>query len=511
MSDSPEEFGVPKHLTPMSVDFDRWYTDVIKLTEMADWSGVRGMMVVRPYGYAMWENIQRAFDHMIKESGHENAYFPLLIPHDYFAKEAEHVEGFAPEVAWVQYAGPRPVLKPPTEWTADDMLQAQEGWLSQPLVIRPTSETIIGPVMKRYIQSHRDLPQLLNQWCSVLRWEMRTRLFLRTSEFLWQEGHTFHASHVEASDEVLAILENYRSLAEDWLAMPVIKGLKTESEKFAGAEYTTSIEAMMRDGLALQSGTSHQFGQNFSRAYDIAFTNRSNERELAYTTSWGMSTRMIGALVMAHGDDSGLIVPPRIAPVQVAIVPIFRDEESRQTVEAFLRPLTAELKGKVRFKVDWRDERPGNKYAHWEVRGVPLRVEVGPRDIEAGQVMVADRLSREKTAVPVADLAQHLEALLEKFHDRLYQRALDFRTEHTFRPSTKAEFREVFEKGNGFAWIAYCDDPACEAEIKEALGVTARNKPFEVNSPFALGTDYGDRCVWCERPATSVAIFARSY
>ena len=340
-----EEQGVPKHLTKMSENFDRWYTDVIRMTEMADWSGVRGMMVVRPYGYAMWELIQRAFDDLIKESGHENAYFPLLIPHEYFVKEAEHVEGFAPEVAWVQYAGPKPVLTPPTTWTDAEKRQQEEGWLAQPLVIRPTSETIIGPVMKRYIQSHRDLPQLLNQWCNVLRWEMRTRLFLRTAEFLWQEGHTFHATHQEAGEEVLQILENYREVAEEWLAIPVVKGRKTEVEKFAGAEYTTSIEAMMRDGLALQAGTSHHFGQNFSRAYEIEFSNRENQRELAYTTSWGMSTRMIGGLVMAHGDDSGLVMPPRVAPVQVAIVPIFRDDDSRRTVEEFLAPLTGATTG----------------------------------------------------------------------------------------------------------------------------------------------------------------------
>ncbi len=506
MSENPEEQGVPKQLTRLSVDFDRWYTDVIRLTEMADWSGVRGMMVIRPYGYAMWELIQRAFDDMIKESGHENAYFPLLIPHEYFVKEAEHVEGFAPEVAWVQYVGPKPLRFPPDDsLTAAEREEIATGWLTQPLVIRPTSETIIGPIMKRYIQSHRDLPQLLNQWCNVLRWEMRTRLFLRTSEFLWQEGHTFHASGEEAGEEVLAILENYRSLAEEWCAIPVVKGLKTESEKFAGAEYTTSIEAMMRDGLALQAGTSHYFGQNFTRAYDIAFTNRENQRELAYTTSWGMSTRMIGGLVMAHGDDSGLVMPPRVAPVQVAIVPIFRDEDSRRLVEEFLRPLTASLKGRVRFKVDWRDERPGNKYAHWEVRGVPLRVEVGPRDIEAGQVMVADRLSREKTPIPVAGLADRLVGLLDEFHARLYRRALDFREEHTFRPRTRQELKEVFAAGNGFAWAAFCDDRDCEADLKQEVGVTTRNKPFDVEG------DFGDRCVWCDQPAATVAIFARSY
>ena len=505
MASNPEEYALPKQLTAMSADFDRWYTDVIRLTEMADYSGVRGCMVIRPYGYAMWELIQRAFDDMIKESGHENAYFPLLIPYDHFMKEAEHVEGFAPEVAWVQYAGPKPVLTSPANWTDAEKAQEAEGWLAQPLVIRPTSETIIGPVMKKYIQSYRDLPQLLNQWCNVLRWEMRTRLFLRTAEFLWQEGHTFHASHAEAAEEVTRILEYYRSVAEDWLAMPVIMGRKTDSEKFAGAEYTTSIEAMMRDGLALQAGTSHHFGQNFSRVYEIEFTNRLNEKELAFTTSWGISTRLIGGLVMAHGDDFGLLVPPRVAPVQVVIVPIFRDEESRRAVEGFVEPLTRELKGRVRFKVDWRDERPGSKYAHWELRGVPLRVEVGPRDIEAGQVMVADRLSRSKSAVPVTGLADRLADLLEEYHRRLFQRALDYREEHTHRPKTRAELKEIYAAGNGFAWAAFCDRAECEADLKDAIGVTTRNKPFEVEG------DYGDRCVWCDQPATTVAVFARSY
>jgi len=500
-----EEQGVPKHLTKMSENFDRWYTDVIRMTEMADWSGVRGMMVVRPYGYAMWELIQRAFDDLIKESGHENAYFPLLIPHEYFVKEAEHVEGFAPEVAWVQYAGPKPVLTPPTTWTDAEKRQQEEGWLAQPLVIRPTSETIIGPVMKRYIQSHRDLPQLLNQWCNVLRWEMRTRLFLRTAEFLWQEGHTFHATHQEAGEEVLQILENYREVAEEWLAIPVVKGRKTEVEKFAGAEYTTSIEAMMRDGLALQAGTSHHFGQNFSRAYEIEFSNRENQRELAYTTSWGMSTRMIGGLVMAHGDDSGLVMPPRVAPVQVAIVPIFRDDDSRRTVEEFLAPLTADLKGRVRFKVDRRDDRPGAKFAHWEIRGVPLRLEVGPRDVEAGQVTAVDRLSREKTALPAAGLAERLTAMLEDFHGRLYQRALDFREQHTYRPKSKQELIDIYKQGNGFSWAPFCDRTECELEIKAELGVTTRNQPFKVEGEF------GDRCIWCGDPAKTVVIFARSY
>src|SRR6266567_317530 len=315
-----EQQDFVKDITKMSDDFDRWYTDVVRKAELADWSGVRGMMVVRPYGWAMWEAIQRAFDDMIKESGHENWAFPLLIPREFLMKEAEHVEGFAPEVAWVTKAGAR----------------MEE--LEDPLAVRPTSETIIGAIIKRYIQSHRDLPKLTNQWNSVVRWEMRSRLFLRSREFWWQEGHTFHA-------------------------------------------YTLTLEGLMRDGLALQMGTSHYFGQNFSRAYDISFSNKDNERELCYSTSWGISTRMVGAIVMAHGDDSGLIVPPKVAPVQVVVVPIFRDAEGRAKVEKFINSWAPELKAAgIRSRVDWRDERPGDKYAHWELKGVPLRLNVGGRE-----------------------------------------------------------------------------------------------------------------------------------
>src|SRR5438105_5408398 len=326
MTEEPMDFV--KDITKMSEDFDRWYTDVVRKGELADHAslpGLGGMMVIRPYGFALWENIQRAFDDMIKSSGHENAYFPLLIPRSLFAKEQEHVEGFAPEVAWVTRAG-------------SDMKE-----LDEPLVVRPTSETIIGPIMKRYIHSHRDLPQKVNQWCNVIRWEMRTRLFLRTAEFLWQEGHTFHASYGEAAEEVSLILDYYRQLAEEWLAVPVRSGRKSETEKFAGADYTLSIEGMMRDGLALQMGTSHHLGQNFSRAYDIDFTNAANQKELCYTTSWGASTRLIGGVVMAHGDDSGLILPPKIAQVQAVIVPIYKDDESRRKVEEFIKPLVADL------------------------------------------------------------------------------------------------------------------------------------------------------------------------
>ncbi|MDQ6772205.1 MAG: proline--tRNA ligase, partial [Candidatus Dormibacteraeota bacterium] len=415
-----------KDITKMSRDFDRWYTDIVRKAELADYTPVRGCMVIRPYGYAIWEHVQRAFDDMIKSSGHENWYFPLLIPEELLLKEAEHVEGFTPEVAWVTEAG-------------------SHGKLDQRLAIRPTSESIIGSLIRRYIHSHRDLPMLTNQWCNVLRWEMRTRLFLRTAEFLWQEGHTFHADAEEAQAEVDLILEYYRRLAEDWLAMPVLAGLKSRTETFAGAVYSKSIEAMMRDGLALQAGTSHYFGQNFSGAYDIGFTNRENERDLCHSTSWGTSTRLIGGMVMAHGDDSGLILPPRVAPIQVVVVPIFRDAAGREQVAAAIEAWRPDVVAAgVRLRVDWSDDRPGAKYAHWEMKGVPLRLEVGPRDVDAGQVTLVDRLQRAKRAVPVTGLAARLKEELEAFQAALFQRALDFRTANTYEVRTLAELVEHF-------------------------------------------------------------------
>src|SRR3979490_2176710 len=376
MKESPieEQQDFVKAITKMSVDFDRWYTDVVRKAEMADWSGVRGMMVVRPYGWSMWEAITRAFDDMHKEGGRENGAFPLLIPRSLLDKEAAHIEGFGPEVAWVTKAG------------------AAMEELEEPLAVRPTSETIIGPLIRRYIQSHRDLPKLTNQWNSVVRWEMRSRLFLRSREFWWQEGHTFHASGQEARDETELILGYYRSIAEDWLAVPVFSGKKSAAETFAGAVHTLTLEGLMKDGLALQMGTSHYFGQNFARAYDISFSNKDNERELCYSTSWGISTRLVGALVMAHVDDSGLIVPPMVAPVQVVVVPIFRDADSRAKVEAFIGGWSGELKAAgIRHRVDWSEGRPGDKYAHWELKGVPLRLNVGARDVDAGR---GERVSR---------------------------------------------------------------------------------------------------------------------
>lgn len=482
-----EQQDFVKEVTKMSDDFDRWYTDVIRKAEMADWSGVRGMMVVRPYGWAMWEAIQRAFDDMIKESGHENWAFPLLIPRGLLVKEAEHVEGFAPEVAWVTKAG-----------------GAMEE-LEEPLAVRPTSETIIGAIVKRYIQSHRDLPKLTNQWNSVVRWEMRSRLFLRSREFWWQEGHTFHASAQEAIDEARMILGYYRSIAEDWLAVPVLVGRKSPAETFPGAVHTLSIEGLMRDGLALQMGTSHYFGQNFARAYDIAFSNKDNERELCHSTSWGMSTRLVGALVMAHGDDSGLVVPPKVAPVQVVIVPIFRDEEGRTKVQRFIDGWTGELKSAgIRHRVDWRDERPGDKYAHWELKGVPLRLNVGPRDADAGNVELVDRLTRQKASVPVAGLAHRLSGELDGFQRRLFERAQSFQSANTFELGTLAEVVAHFRERAGIVWTEWCGDSEEEARIKaEAGGVTIRTIDEDAKA--------SGRCFVCGRTARFRVALAKAY
>jgi prolyl-tRNA synthetase len=482
-----EQQDFVKEVTKMSDDFDRWYTDVIRKAELADWSGVRGMMVVRPYGWAMWEAITRAFDDMIKESGHENWAFPLLIPREILMKEAEHVEGFAPEVAWVTRAG------------------SEMEELEEPLAVRPTSETIIGSLIKRYIQSHRDLPKLTNQWNSVVRWEMRSRLFLRTREFFWQEGHTFHANAQEAMDEVELILGYYRTIAEDWLAVPVLAGNKSPAETFAGAVYTLTLEGLMRDGLALQMGTSHYFGQNFARAYDISFSNRENERELCYSTSWGISTRLVGALVMAHGDDSGLVVPPKIAPTQVVVVPIYRDDQSRTKVENYIEGWTKELKGAgIRHRVDWRDERPGDKYAHWELKGVPIRLNVGARDVDAGQVEMVDRLSRQRTSVPISGIAQRLQHELDAFQKTLFERALKFQRDNTFELETLDEVVAHFRERSGFVWTSWCGDTECEARIKaDAGGVTIRIIDRDAKP--------SGKCLVCGKPAQHRVALAKAY
>ncbi len=479
--------AMPQAITRKSENYAEWYTDVVRKAELADYSPVRGCMIIRPYGYTLWENVQRALDDMIKETGHQNMYFPLLIPRSFLMKEAEHVEGFAPEVAWVTHAGGEEL----------------EEWLA----VRPTSETIICSTYAKYIQSWRDLPVLVNQWANVMRWEMRTRFFLRTTEFLWQEGHTFHATQEEAAEETAKMLDVYAALAEDWLSIPVIKGRKTEAEKFAGADYTLSIEAMMGDGRALQAGTSHNLGQNFTRAYDILFQDRDLTRKNPHQTSWGLSTRIIGGIIMAHGDDSGLVLPPRVAPYQVVVVPIYRKDDERAAVGAAVDAIRASLPREVRLHVDWREETPGYKYNDWEVRGVPVRMEVGPKDVQKGQAVLVRRDNRAKEFVPVAELPRRLPALLNEVQRDMFDRALAFRRERTRRLDNYADLLESLqgEDGNVFVEAHWCGDPACEARIKEETRATIRNIPFDM--PEEQGA-----CIVDGKPGIGKrVIFAKAY
>ncbi len=473
-------------LTPRSQDFSRWYTEIVQRAELADYSPVKGCMVIRPYGYALWENIREALDRRFKATGHVNAYFPLFIPMSFIQKEAEHVEGFAPELAIVTIGGGKK--------------------LEEPLVVRPTSETIIGHMYARWIQSYRDLPLLINQWANVVRWEMRTRLFLRTTEFLWQEGHTAHATYEEAQEETLRMLDVYTDFAVNDAAIPVIPGRKSESEKFAGAMTSYTIEAMMGDGRALQSATSHNLGQNFAKAFDIKFLDQNNELQYCWTTSWGLSTRMIGAIIMVHGDDQGLVLPPRLAPIQVVLIPIYRNEEEKGRVIPFLRQVEAALKDDVRLKVDDREEyTPGWKFNEWEMRGVPLRIEIGPRDVAQEQVTLArrDRPGRAgKRSAPLAGLTETVQELLAEIQADMYRKALAFREENTVEPADYGEFKEAVARGFALAW--WCSDGACETAIKEETTATIRCIP--------LHQEPGEgACIYCGRPARERAVFARAY
>jgi prolyl-tRNA synthetase len=474
-------------LTQQSEDFSAWYNELVYKADLVDLGPVRGSFVIRPYGWALWEAIQRELDAMFKATGHENLQFPMLIPMSYFQREAKHVEGFSPELAVVTHAG--------------------GAELEEPLAIRPTSETIIGELYAKWIQSYRDLPLLYNQWCNVMRWELRTRPFLRTTEFYWQEGHTAHANEEEARAEVRQMLDIYATFAEEFAAVPVIKGEKTEGERFAGAVETLTIEAMMRDGKALQSGTSHYLGTNFSKAFDITFNDVHNQQAYAHTTSWGFSTRFIGAIVMAHGDDAGLVMPPRLAPVQVVIVPIARDAEARERVLAEVRRVEAELRREgVRVKVDDRDGMsPGWKFNEWERKGVPLRVELGPKDLEAGTALVKDRLLAEKAIVPLPGLVPFLLQALPDFHRRLFDRALDFRASRTREVDSYDELKEQVEVG--FAIATHCGDPASEAAIQAETKATVRCIPIE-------GIPVGDsRCVHTGAPSpyANKVVFAKAY
>ena len=471
-------------ITPRSQDFSKWYLDVVRRAELADYSPVKGCMVIRPYGYAIWELIQQAFDAEFKRTGHVNAYFPLFIPESLLNKEAEHVEGFAPQVAYVTHGG------------------GEE--LEEKLVVRPTSEAIIGTMYAKWVQSWRDLPILINQWANVVRWEKVTRPFLRTTEFLWQEGHTAHETHAEAQAETLMILDLYAATSERVLAMPVVKGQKSESEKFAGAYRTYSIEALMGDGRALQAGTSHDLGQNFAKAFDITFQARDKTVQHVWGTSWGVSTRLVGGVIMTHGDDSGLVLPPNVAPYQVVIVPIGRDNW-RETVLPRAREIQAELVAAgIRVTLDDREERPGWKFAEWELRGVPLRVEIGPKDIEKSAVLVARRDTREKQSLPMEGLPEQLRGLLDEIQHNLLHRALAFRAEHTQHVATYDEFKQVLEGRPGFVIASWCGSAECEAQIKTDTQATIRNMPIGGAAPSG-------HCIRCDSPAQAEAWFAKSY
>jgi prolyl-tRNA synthetase len=486
MSKETEIPDYPESITPQSEDFGRWYIDVVRRAELADYSPVKGCMVIRPYGYAIWELMQQGLDRRFKATGHVNAYFPLFIPESLLMKEAEHVEGFAPQVAWVTQGG--------TEV------------LEERLVVRPTSETIIGTMYAKWIQSWRDLPILINQWANVVRWEKVTRLFLRTTEFLWQEGHTAHETAEEAEEETRKMLGVYKEFSESELAMPVLDGQKTESEKFAGAVRTYSIEALMGDGRALQAGTSHNLGQNFARVYDIKFQGRDKSLQYVWGTSWGVTTRLIGAVVMVHGDEGGLILPPRIAPYQVVIVPIPRGNW-RETVLPRAQAIRDELVSRgVRVMLDDRDSQtPGWKFNEWEMRGVPLRLEIGPKDIEKSQVVLARRDTRQKAFTPMEGLATHIEQLLAEIQKALFDRALQFRAEHTSETGSYDEFKQIMDGRPGFVISPWCGLAECEAAIKADTQATIRNIPFTNDRVD------GQACLRCGTPATVKAWFAKAY
>ena len=485
-----------RKLTPRAEDFSAWYNEVILRAELADYSPVRGCMVIRPDGYGIWERMQRALDDMFKATGHRNAYFPLFIPESFLRKEAEHVEGFAPETAVVTHGGGKK--------------------LEEPLVVRPTSETIIYAMFAKWVQSYRDLPLLYNQWANVVRWEMRTRLFLRTMEFLWQEGHTAHATHDEAEQEARRMLGVYRSFMEGWMAMPVVTGQKSDSERFAGALRTYSCEAMMQDNRALQAGTSHNLGQNFARAFDLRFQSESGSMEYAWNTSWGVSTRLIGGLVMTHGDDVGLRTPPLLAPTELVIVPIHRSDDDRTRVlEAAgriadqLRALQRPGQAGVRVHVDSRDGmKPGAKYYEWELRGVPLRMELGPRDLDQNQCVLVRRDTKEKRPVSLDTLGDEVSALLQTMQSDMLAAARDRREANSVRGEISYErFQEIMAGDGAFVYAGWCGSAACEAQVKEETKATIRVLPDEEFRSAEAPT----HCLKCGERATSEALWARAY
>ncbi|MCZ6573837.1 MAG: proline--tRNA ligase [Planctomycetota bacterium] len=489
-------------ITPRSKSFPDWYQDVCQAGDLAENSPVRGCMVIKPHGFALWENIRDPLDRMIKETGHVNAYFPIFIPLSFLSKEAEHVEGFAAETALVTHYR----LKAVKEDGKTKMIVDPDSELEEPLVVRPTSETIIGHMYAKWIQSHRDLPVLINQWANIVRWEMRTRLFLRTTEFLWQEGHTCHATADEAQAETMQMLGVYERLCREYLAVPVRVGLKSPLETFPGADATYAVEGLMQDGKALQMGTSHNLGQNFAKAFEIQFQDTDGERKLVWTTSWGLSTRTVGAVVMAHGDDDGLVLPPRIAPLQVVIVPIFRKEEERAAVLAEAGPLFEQLnEAGVRVRLDDRTQmKPGAKFFEWEKKGVPVRLELGPRDVESRQAMLVRRDDKSKTPEPLEGLAAKMPALLVEIQDAMLTRATRFRDEHTHEANSWEEFQELLDDPGGFISAHWDGTRETEAEIKAKTKATIRVIPTsEEAQPGA--------CVLTGKPSERRVLFGRAY
>jgi prolyl-tRNA synthetase len=476
-----------KKITPKSADFPRWYVEIIQKAELADYAPIKGMMIIRPYGFAIWENIQNLLDRRIKESGHSNAYFPLFIPEGFLQKEAEHLEGFAPEVAWVTHGGNEE--------------------LEERLAVRPTSEAIIGNMYSKWINSWRDLPVLINQWANIVRWEKVTRPFLRTTEFLWQEGHTAHETSEEALEETLMILSLYKEFVETELAIPVISGMKSEREKFAGAMKTYAIEAMMSDGKALQMGTSHNLGQHFSKVFNIRFEDRNQKLQYVWQTSWGVSTRLVGALVMAHGDDSGIKIPPRVAPFQVVVIPISIGDW-KEKVLPVARNIAAGLKKEgVRVKLDEREEyTPGWKFSEWEMRGVPLRIEIGPKDIESKQVVAVRRDTGKKESLTQESLGKKVTEILNHIQKNMFEMALGYQKENTYEVNDYEEFKSVMESKRGFIISLWCGDSACEEKIKDDTMATIRVIPLEQEKK-------NDRrkCICCQKPSEYLVYFARAY
>ena len=485
-------------ITPRSTDYAQWYIDIVRQAKLADYSPVRGSMIIRPNGYSLWENLRDSLDGMLKDTGHENAYFPLFIPQSFLAREAEHVEGFAKECAVVTHSR----LK-----VSDDegLIADPASRLEENLIVRPTSETIIWDTYSKWIQSWRDLPILMNQWANVVRWEMRTRLFLRTMEFLWQEGHTAHATEAEAWEETRMILDIYASLAEDYMAMPVIKGVKSASERFAGAVETLCIEALMQDGKALQAGTSHFLGQNFAKAFGCQFQNKENELEYVWATSWGVSTRLIGGLIMTHSDDQGLVMPPRLAPTQVVIVPILRKDGSVEVLEAGDKLAKSLKDAGISVKFDTREGyRPGWKFAEYEVQGVPIRLAIGPRDVENGVVEMARRDTFEKVSVPQEGLAVHIQETLDAIQKNLFDRALAFREEHTTPADSYDQFKEILEEKGGFVMAHWDGSEETEAQIKNDTKATIRCIPFDQEDEAGVDMVSG-------KPSKGRVYFARAY